>query len=362
MRTLAQVIALDHALRGQRVLSAYVDRAASSPATARAWRAQLNQWITRLRDGLSTASHAEREEFERCVAHLNAELVGLNGVGAPGLAVFATQAGVHETVLLPVPVPTRAAWGTGPLLAPSIRTLKEARQLILAVVDSRHARIYRYVHGELERVAALHAHHALREPAHMGAEPRRGFHNGTRGETGHDAAQRGRLAGRQHMLELSAARILKLAGAESWIAVGGIQESARALFTLLEPAAAGRLIELDGLDVHVARNELTQAARSVAATMQAALDRDAINDIVDHEAITGVATLGPEETNRALDERRVRSLYFTQAYLGNHPIETEAAVRSAIAQDADVEEVSGEAAALLDSHGGISTRLRYRRP
>jgi hypothetical protein len=56
----------------------------------------------------------------------------------------------------------------------------------------------------------------------------------------------------------------------------------------------------------------------------------------------------------------VRELYLTGRYLEEHMADAEDAVRQALDQGAEVEQVSIDAAAQLDAHGGLAARLRYR--
>ena len=70
--------------------------------------------------------------------------------------------------------------------------------------------------------------------------------------------------------------------------------------------------------------------------------------------------MGPADTRTALLQASVRELYLTHRYLQEHASEAEEAIRAALEQDAEVEEVSGHAAALLDEHGGMAAGLRFR--
>jgi len=74
---------------------------------------------------------------------------------------------------------------------------------------------------------------------------------------------------------------------------------------------------------------------------------------------------GVAGARRALDvlsSGEGQQLLLTLKYLAEHPGEAEAAVEFALDHDADVELVSGEAAALLDlKAGGIGALLRYVR-
>jgi hypothetical protein len=63
-----------------------------------------------------------------------------------------------------------------------------------------------------------------------------------------------------------------------------------------------------------------------------------------------------------LERRSVRELYLTGWYIAEHIAEAEDAIRRAFDRGAVVEQVSCDAAARLDEHGGIAARLRFPAP
>ena len=85
-------------------------------------------------------------------------------------------------------------------------------------------------------------------------------------------------------------------------------------------------------------------------------------EIIGIDAGHGRAALGPAATRDALACRSVRELYITGCYLAEHIAEAEDAIRRALDQGALVEQVSREAAARLDEHGGMAARLRFPTP
>ncbi|MEX2154439.1 MAG: hypothetical protein WD825_13950 [Gemmatimonadaceae bacterium] len=361
MRTLAQLLSLERSLRGVRVLSVYLDGTATDPAAQRTWRVQLDHSLRDLRQWLAGSTHAERQEFERCVALLDGELKAFTrGVGAPGWAAFITPNGVRDTTLLPGPVPTLAVWSTGMCMAPYMRALKESRPLAMVVVDATKADVYRYHLGALEHVDCIRAHHVVMTPSHMGDASRPGFHAGTRGATGRDEAQRSLREGTHRMLAQATERALRVAGAEGWIVTGGIPRISGRLAGRLSARAPGRVLALDALDVHASEAQLVEAARASASTLRNELDAKHVSEIADHGVATGLGALGPAATRQALQESRVRELYLTHRYIAEHAADAEDAVRAALDQGASVEEVSGSAAKYLDLHGGMASRLRYR--
>ena len=357
-----QLVTLFRALRDERVLSVYIDGSTTDPAMPRPWRVPLDHALKDLRTWLVDSSHDERESFERCVRLLEQRLGEFSAsVGAPGWVAFIV--GGDESCVahqLPVPVPTLAVWSTGLCLAPYMRALKETRPVIIAVADARKAELYRYSLGQLNHVETVRAHHAVESPSHMGASPRQGFHTGTRGETGHDAAQRALLEGRDRMLVQAAHRIAELAGEDGWILLGGTRRVGARLSRHLAPIAPHRVLALMTFDVHSSEAEITEAARAGASTLRDAFDANRLADIVELSGAARLGVVGAVETRRALDQRSIRDLYVTRHYLDEQAAEAEDAVRSALDQDASVEEVSGSAAEQLDRLGGVAAGLRFR--
>lgn len=361
MLTQAQLAALLRSLDGKRVLTVYLDGTAADPAVQRSWRVQLEHSLDDLRTWLADSARDDRAEFERCAKLLDAQLGHFDAnVGSPGWAAFITADRVHEAHHLPVPTPTLAVWSTGPCLSPYVRALKENRPVVVAVADARQAELYRYRLGTPDRVETIRAHHVVQETAHMGGSAREGFHVGTRGSTGRDAAQRSLLAGRDRMLTQAAARIADLAGADGWVVLGGIRRVATALAHELETRAPHRVLILPWLDVHSAVSEIAKAARTGASALRDASDGDRIAEIAGEAAAHGLGVAGSVDTRWALEQRSVRELYVTLRFLEEHGADAEDAVRAALGQDASVEEVSGDAARELDEAGGIAAALRFR--
>lgn len=361
MRTFTQLADLHRALKDSRVLTVYLDGTERDPAKRYVWRTRLAQSLDSLREWLTGSSHAERTAFERCVAKLDTRLHHFAGnLRAPGWAAFITAEGISEATPLPVPTPTQAVWTTGISMAPYIRALKEARPVVILLVDSASARLYRYHFGQLSLVESLHAHAHVPEPSHMGDAPVRGFHSGTRGVTGSDQAQRSRLHATSSMLSDAARRAAALANSDGWIVVGGNPEVSRRAMSKLPAVTLGRARYAEPIDVDASNPEIIREARAAASALRDSADMARIREIADQLMETGLGTLGPAQTRRALEQKRVSVLYFTHRSLEEHAAETEDAVRGAIDQGATVEEVSGSAAAELDRHGGMAAGLRYR--
>jgi hypothetical protein len=361
MVTHSDLVALTHSLRSERVLSVYLDPSARNPASKGAWRVQLDHSLKEQRASLVDSPHHEREQFERCVTLLLERLPDVDDLHGPGgWVAFITSGGVVDAERLPVPTPTLAVWSTGIFVAPYVRALKESRPVVVLVADARKASIYRYVGGRLEHVETLRAHATVEPTTHMGGAPRNGFHPGVRGSTGRDNAQRALAEGTERMLLDAADRAARLAAPDGWVVVGGIPRVAAQMAALLAKLTPGRVVRPDSLDIHASHARIAAAARAGASALRNASDLRRLEEAIALGGESDLVALGPAETQKVLEQARVRELYFTHRYLSDHPPEVEGAVRAALEQDALVEEVSGEAARRLDEHGGVAARLRYR--
>ena len=363
MMTFPQLVTLERSLRDERVLSVYLHGAADDPAVRLVWRTELDRSLRDIRRWLLGSPHEEREKFERSVETLGAMLAPYTaGLAAPGWAGFITGETVHDAERLPVPMPTMAIWSTGMCVAPYIRALKVTRPVIVSVVDSRVAHIYRYQLGELDLVSTIHAHASIGAPAHMGDAPIAGFHPGVRGETAREAVQRAHTTGTERMLREAELIVARHAAVDAGILVGGNPRVATRFRRALTSAVSDRVLQLESLHADASLAELGAAAKAGASALRDAADLRRIGEILASDANRGVATVGPDATSRGLARLTVRELYLTSRYLEDHMAEAENAVRQALDQGAAVEQVSGDAAAKLDQHGGIAARLRYRAP
>jgi hypothetical protein len=361
MMTYPQLVALERSLRDDRVLSVYLHGAVDDPAARLVWRTELDRSLRDLRRWLLGSPHEEREAFERSVETLGAMLAPYaSGLSSPGWAGFITGETVHDAERLPVPMPTMAIWSNGMCIAPYIRALKVTRPVIVGVVDSRVAHIYRFHLGELDPVSTIHAHAAIGETAHMGDAPIAGFHPGVRGETARDAVQRAHATGTERMLREAELVVARHAAVDAGILVGGNPRVAARFRRALARAVSDRVLQLHTLHADATPAEIMAAAKTGASALRDAADLRRIDEILGLDTNRGAAAVGPDATLRSLSRLTVRELYLTPRYLEDHMAEAEEAVRQALDQGASVEQVSGAAAAALDQHGGMAAWLRYR--
>lgn len=359
--THAQLVSLDRSLRDERVLSVYVHGAVDDPALRLVWRRELDRSLRDLRRWLLGSPHEEREQFERSVERLGELLTPYaDGMPSRGWVAFLTADRVHDAELLPVPMPTMAVWSTGMCIAPYMRALKVTRPAIVAVVDARAARMYRLREGTLEELEKIHAHATIETPSHMGEPPRMGFHQGERGIPAHDAVQRAHATGTERMLRQAEAAVVRYAGRQGWVLVGGIPTVAARVTEALAEALPGRVQHIESLDVHASDAQIAAAAEAGASALRDREDLRRVKTMIGDGGEHARAAIGPAATRTALEQSCVRELFLTHRFVEDSTAEAEEMVRRAVDQGAMVEEVSRDAAAELDALGGAAALLRYR--
>lgn len=360
MLTREELTLLERDLRDDKVLSVYIDGRASDPAERRQWRQNMDK---ALRDAAATVPEGDGEEkaaFAESVQYIEAALALITGaVGDLGWAGFATRSGLRHAESLPVPMPNLARWTTGPWISPYVRALKEERPVLVALVDAHNARLLRYAHGLIEPLEELHVRATGVPPGHMGDTPREGFHSGVRGETQRDKAQHERNVAVEALVDDVAEHLYTHGAAESWTLIGGAQTTASHLDGHVRDRLHEQVIHVPSLRVDASDAEIAAMARQAGSLLRNARDLGVINSVADTLAFSGHGAVGRMATTRALDELRVQRLYFTHRFLDALGAEAEHAVRAALRQGADVEEVSGEAADRLNDYGGIAATLRY---
>ncbi len=361
MLTHAELVALHRTTRQEQVLSVYLDGSAHNPAEQRAWRVDLEHGLKAVRAEEAGESHEDRARLNHCIEALDGLLAPMgHAVGAPGWVAFIMRNGVQSAHPLPMAVATQVTWTTGSCVAPYMRVLKEERPVIIAMVDAKRTDLYCYVAGACTLIAKVDATHVVNETLHMGSAPKTGFHGGTRGVTASEAKQREELEARDRMLSETAGQVLAAAGSTAWILLGGTRRVVARLAGDLVPAAGDRLLEVDALDIHATPAMIASAARHGASTLRMAADMLRLATISDLAGARGLGVLGPDESWHALGQACVRDLYLTTRYRAAHVGDVEEIVRTALDQDAIVEEVTGQAAELLDALGGMAAGLRFR--
>ncbi len=361
MLTSTELQKLLRELADTRVLSVYLDTGPTDPAMRHAWRATLTTGLREARQRIADAN--ERDEFDRAAARLEESFPKPEGAwGPPGWAAFVTAEASHYVGDLPVHPSSLVVWRDGPVIAPYLRALKQHRPVIVALVDSRSARLYRYVGRQVESLEELTAPASEPSGAERITAPATGAASvpAARGAVGTDEAQRKRQSAFQRLAASLNVRITQLAGDSGWVVIGGTPEWAHVAAAALPRNMAARTLVVPTLahDAHV--NEIGSVAKQAATELRGAMDGVLVDQLIEDAGAGARAAVDVAAVQRALRSRAVDALLLSPQFIRRHEAEAEDLVRAAIASGADVEVPSGVAAERLDQAvSGVAARLRF---
>ncbi|MCI0433081.1 MAG: hypothetical protein L0271_05445 [Gemmatimonadetes bacterium] len=339
------------------ILSVYLNAEEHDPAKRRAWRRSFDHVIEDARRSVDNGRH---DAFDRALTHIRKELRQYDAfLPERGWAGFSSESTLLYAETMAVPMPDAATWEEGPHVAPYVRALKQARPVVAAIVDSQHARMFRYQDGQLTELPELRVDTLFGDLSDANTSKRATTHTGTRGETATDVAQR--LYGvRSEQLARSVSDAIVAAAGDGFIVLGGSTGMIHMTASALPRAVSGRThqdvsIHLD-MSPAAVRRVIEEAASSMSARHQDAL----VAEIVDLARSGGRGCLGRQATDRALADRRVELLVISRDLALREPDYADECVGLAFEQSADVEEIGADAALRLRAEGeGIGAKLRF---
>ena len=359
MLTRSDLAALYTEHRHSRVLSIYLDADEHDPARRRAWRRSLDKLLYSARE--TADSTGELDAFDRAEALLKKDLRQYDAfLPGRGWAGFATADQLLYAETLPVPMPDLGCWEDGLRAAPYVRALKQALPVITVLVDSRHAQLYEYRQGDFAEIDSVDADRFFGDLSDVNMSKRATTHSGVRGMTDTDAAHRIEEVGVERLLKSLVESVPAQAGADGTVIVGGPAAMATKLVQRLRKQMDGRVVEDSSLAFHMSPAELRAATEASASKATLARQASLVGQVADLSASGGRGSLGREKTESALAARQVEMLLLSRQFSLDNPLFADHCVGAALEQDADVEEIGGDAATRLDSDGGgIGARLRY---
>jgi hypothetical protein len=357
-----ELMQLHRQLKSTTTLSVYLSDAADDPAQRGNGRRALAHRLSHLRDALGESSHSDHEALGRAIEHAERQVQAIPVTESfKGWACFVTEQGVQHSAMLPVVVPTEAVWGDGLWLSPYIHGLDHQRSAIVAIADSRLASMFRYRDGALVELVTLETEVPVGSVSHMGAPPQMGFHTGTRGGTGADAADRVRQVQSARLASEAAEYLHTAAHLEEIIFVGGIPAMAHAIVSLIHERWHAQV--LAGLDVHATPSEIAARVETALEVSRAEQDQAVLHDLTEGALGAARAAFGVTATLAALRLGAVSRLILTEAFAQRDRVTSEAVVQLACDRDAQIIYVAGVAASQLEERGaGIGARLRFPIP
>ncbi len=359
MLTHEQLVALAQRHDGLKTLSAYISVPAdvSSPATAA--RALLRKGIVRLRDELTYASHVERTVFEACAARLTARAEqGMHKQGGGTWVGFASADGATYDETLHEAAPVTVTWEDRMRIVPYL-TACDDRSALVVILDREHATLYRYgldVLSEIERIETIPD---VTTGPHMGTPPRRSFHPGTQGETATETAARQVAAAFRRHTSHIISRITECSKPDEWLVLGGAAEAVSHVAALVPADVRARMaIANTGHGTSLA--QVRDAAEAATHDLRSARHRRIVAELLQRKHGVSLDAIGFEQVDCALTRRAIGMLVMAKRWTEDHDRAAEDVVRQALAQQAAIEIVNGDAAAPLEMlSNGIGARLRF---
>jgi hypothetical protein len=338
------------------VLTIYLSAEDRDPARKQAWRLRLAALLEAAR---TDVPEYELEDFDAASRLVETELRQIAGfLPGPGWCTFATAGRVLFSGPLPAPVTDTVRWRHGPLLGPALPALTRQWPAVLALVDSRRARIFRYAGGELEEVADRRADTYIDDLGDRNTSKRAAVRSGVRGETATDAADRILRQQMMQMLGDVAPLVRGLAGPVGAILLAGPEEARAALRHLLADLPGENINDEVVLPVLASAPEVRAAVELHASHLAEARLQRLVARVVDDARAGGRGAVGLHATRRAVENGQVAQLLVTPGFAERHEADVEPLLARCLALGGDLEAVTGAAAALLDGDG-IAARLRF---
>lgn len=360
-----RLVELYRELRDEPVLSVYLDGDQHDPAERDVWRRHLDQQLADVRTRIEEDPEASAGDLDRLAEATTRIREKLNGFDAflpgKGWVGFATPDQLWYSESMQVPMPDLVRWEKGIRVAPYVRALKQQRSVILVLVDSRRARVFRYLDGEVTEPADLRADTFMGDLSDIGQPKRATNRSGVRGKTSTDAAQTFLAVGEERMLKELMDVVAEKVGDHGFLVLGGTSAAVSAAMRKLPNGIRDRTLERPSLHVEMKEDEVRGAAEEAASELTQQLQHAHLDDLLDRARSGGLGCLGMEETIRALVERRVGLLLLSRNLIRDAPDVADRAVGTAFEQNAEVEELSALAAEKLDAEAeGIGAVLRFR--
>lgn len=357
MLTLDELRALVQDLEHSGVLTVYLSREASDPGRVGLWRNRLDAALS---EAASTA--ADWNAVTAAAGHVVAATASFGRVlPYPGWCAFATGDRLCHAGSLPFAPRTLARWGLGPYLAPYIRALKSERPVVVGLIDNRTARIFVYRDGALEPTSEMSVEGADLEPADVGMSKRAASATGTsgvRGETRTDAAGLALREVQRRLQARLAEALVTRAGDVGLVLVGGSKKPEAAVYREVAARVPGRVGRLEGVPERVGDETLLRSVEAAASLLTLHRQEELLRQVYEG---AGRASIGWNDTRRALDSGAVDTLLLSRDLIESAPDDADELVRMAVLQRAEVEELGGDLGLRLrQDAGGVGARLRFR--
>jgi peptide subunit release factor 1 (eRF1) len=362
-------------VEGGKVLSVYLDIDQSNAAKLnRGFEAAFHTKVQQIAKTFD--EEYEQRQFAACAEDVGELLRGYDPK-AHSLVIFARSTGPVWFRELNVPVETEVRWTRRPFLQPIVEALDEFETYAVVVADRSHSRVFTVNLGMLEKEAEIHAFGVVRHLKTSGTDHLYSQSHNQRKADEHLLSHFRRVVEVvEHVAKFKPFTRLIL---------GGSSEAMSEIFRLLPKSLRRRVVGPTVISGNASEKEILEATIAIERRAERAQEMKKAETLVTSAAKGSKAMINLSHTLDALNKKRVRELIYSQGFaaaggvceacgiifsgdgviceLCNSPLRladdlVEVAVGTALAEGATVEQLKGEAAAMLRSVGGIGAFLR----
>jgi hypothetical protein len=318
----------------------------------------------------------EQRQFAACVEDVRNLLSGYEPK-AHSLVIFARSTGPAWFRELNVPVETEVRWTRAPFVQRIVEAFDEFESYAVVVADRSHSRVFTVKLGAMEKEAEIHAFGGVRHIKTSGMD-----HLLSQSHTQRKADEH-LLSHFKRVIEVLE-HVAKFKPFNRLI-LGGSSEATSELFRLLPKSLRRRVVGSSVIAGNASEKEILEAAIAIETRAERAQEMKKAELLVTSAAKGRKAVINLPETLDALNKKRVRELIYSHGFaaaggvceacgvifsgdaviceLCNSPLRLaddllEVAVSTALAEGATIEQLRGDAAAMLRNAGGIGAFLR----
>jgi hypothetical protein len=318
----------------------------------------------------------EQRQFAACAEDVRKLLHGYNPK-ASSLVIFARSTGPIWFRELNVPVETEVRWTRRPFVQRIVEALDEFESYAVVVADRSRSRVFTVELGMLEKEAEIHAFSVARHLKTSGMDH---LYSQSRNQR---KADEHLLAHFRRVVEV-VEHVAKFKPFNRLI-LGGSSEAMSEIFRLLPKSLRRRVVGPTVIPGNASEKEILEATIAIERRAERAQEMEIVETLITSAAKGSKAVINLPETLDALNKKRVRELIYSQGFaaaggvcedcgvifsgdaviceLCNSPLRLaddllEVAVSTALAEGGTIEQLKGDAAAMLRSAGGIGAFLR----
>jgi peptide chain release factor subunit 1 len=362
--------------RADNVLTVYLNTNQENASNLnRAFETHLASQLKDVRQSVENV--AESEEFDAASAHVQSFVRDYKPVDR-SLLLFAASDGILLSRGLQVDLPTEARWGR-PHIKPFLEAVDEFERYIVVVTNKWQARLLSVFLGKVEASVDVRDDPNTTHIQTTGTDH---LESQTRFQRRADEHTKKHVKHLVQELEIMMQRY-----PSNRIILGGNVEALAELFRLLPKHLRGRVAGTVTLSMTDSIEQLAKSAMEVDLKVERDSEVGSVNRLEVAAGKKNKATMGPEDTLKALGEKRILSLYYAEGatisgkecascnalftadagdacgYCGK-PLEAnkdllDAILLNALESGAQIEQVRGVAADTLRLNGAIGAFLRY---